>query len=104
MTNAAQEFDLAMFEIYRRALDECNYQATYFLQMLQKEGGMATALRLIRAPNPSEGFTALWEKNRLDLSVEALVQQKPWRSLFSESDIRAAAKRLRSYGFVVPDC
>ena len=63
-----------MFDVYRGALDECNYRATYFLQMLQKEGGITTALRLIRASNPSDGFTALWEKNRLDLSVEALLK------------------------------
>jgi len=53
--------------------------------------------------NPSDGFTALWEKNRLDFSVDALVQREPWRTFFCEDDIRRAAKQLRDYGFVVPE-
>jgi hypothetical protein len=40
---------MAMFDVYSVALGECNYRATYFLQMFQKEGGITTDLCLIQA-------------------------------------------------------
>jgi hypothetical protein len=92
----------AMFrEVYQRALDECGYRATYFLQMLTDSGGETTALNLIRAPRPSDGFTALWERRRLDLTVEAFILREPWRRMFQEADLVRARNRLAQYGFDV---
>lgn len=41
--------------------------------MLHERYGHDTALHLIHSPDPSIGFTHLWERGRLDLTVEALV-------------------------------
>jgi hypothetical protein len=95
----ASQFDAAMFSIYKRAKQELNYNATIFLDMLYKHKGYETAVRLIRAAMPSDGYTALWEKDRLDLTVEALVIQEPWRSIFDPADIERAVKRLKDYQF-----
>ncbi len=76
-------FDAAMFEIYARAKSEAQYTASLFLKMLHDRGGQATAKTLINASKPSDGFTVLWEKGRLDLTVEAMVAENPkWHSLF----------------------
>jgi hypothetical protein len=66
--------------------------------MLSSEGPLETARRLIRSTQPSEGFTALWERHRLDLTVEAHVIQDRFQPLFSD-DIQAAADRLSQYGY-----
>ncbi|HRX37392.1 MAG TPA: hypothetical protein P5337_13450, partial [Aestuariivirga sp.] len=58
------EFDKAMHNIYVRAKKEARYNPTIFLQMLHELGGLITAIRLIRADMPSEGYTKLWEKGR----------------------------------------
>jgi hypothetical protein len=67
------KFDGAMMNVYRRALSECHYNATRFLQMLYDHRGLETARILLHASGVSEGYIALWERKRLDLTVEALI-------------------------------
>lgn len=83
-----------MVNIYVRAKSECHYNAAYFLQMVEKEGGLRSAKILLHKPDLSEGFTALWERGRLDLTVESLVLKEPWRALFTEQELKIARKRL----------
>jgi hypothetical protein len=93
------EFEEAMFTIYQRALSEAGYKATRFLAMLNEEGGIATASRLIHAAKVSEGYTALWERGHLDLTVEALIMDnEKWHTLFSSEDLEICAARLTAYG------
>ncbi|MCL5406610.1 MAG: hypothetical protein M1398_07825 [Deltaproteobacteria bacterium] len=93
-------FDSAMLNIYRRAYEEAHYKATYFLQMLNELRGLETARRLIHSPKVSEGYIALWERGRLDLTVEALIHDNPeWHSLFTEEELEIARKRLADYGY-----
>jgi hypothetical protein len=94
------EFDQAMFSIYQRALLEANYKATRFLHMLHEHGGLQTAIILIRSPNISEGYAALWERRRLDLTVEAVIYDNPkWHQLFDKNDLAICAKRLKAYDY-----
>ena len=88
------QFDEAMLEIYRRALSECKYNATRFLQMVNQHGGLQAAKTLINAPTLSDGFTALWQCGRLDLTVEAVALDPKWRDLFSDEELARAKKRL----------
>jgi len=77
-------FDDAMMGVYLRARNECDYNATRFLNMLHEHRGLETARILLRASNVSEGYVALWERKRLDLTVEALILGEEWYPLFSE--------------------
>jgi hypothetical protein len=98
MADLEAQFDIAMFDVYRRAKDEAGYNATVFLQMLSSNGGLRTAKTLINSSRPSDGYTALYFRNRLDLTVEALVVgDTRWRALFSEEELQRANKRLREY-------
>jgi hypothetical protein len=87
--------------IYRRAKDEAHYNATLFLRMLSEVGPFETAERLVTSNAPSDGFTALWERGRLDLTVEALVLQPRYRGLFDDDLLDAARRRLAEYGYDV---
>lgn len=94
------DFDQAMFEIYRRAKTEAGYTATAFLAMLQRDRGLLTARKLINATSPSAGYTALFERGRLDLTVEALVcDDDRWQHLFLPDEIDRARARLRQYQY-----
>ncbi|MBB5775043.1 caspase family protein [Nonomuraea jabiensis] len=97
------EFHTAMVDIYKRAQKEAGYPATYFLKMVSERGGLASARKLLSAPSVSDGFTALWERNRLDLSVEAVVLQSRFASLFTDDEREQARARLEEYGYVPPD-
>jgi hypothetical protein len=70
-------FDEEMLDIYHRALAEAHYKATRFLSMLHEHRGLATARLLIHSSTVSEGYTALWERKRLDLTVEAVIHDNP---------------------------
>jgi hypothetical protein len=96
-----QQFDVAMMNIYHRARKEARYNATRYLQMLHEQRGLRTAQTLLYASQVSEGYTALWERKRLDLTVEALVLQPEWRDLFTAEELEIARQRLQHYAYVV---
>ena len=73
MDDLERRFNGAMVSIYETAKRELGYNATRFLQMISEQGGLTTAKQLLWSSAPSEGFTTLWERGRLDLTVEAHV-------------------------------
>ena len=95
----AAAFHRAMADIYERAKREASYNATYFLRMASDLGGLETARQLLRTSSVSDGFTALWNAGRLDLSVEAHVLKDEFRGLFTQSELRTARRRLEDYGY-----
>jgi hypothetical protein len=95
------KFDQEMLGIYQRAHSEANYNATRFLHMLHEHGGLETARILLHSANVSEGYTALWERGRLDLTVEAVIHNNPkWHPLFTQDDLAICAKRLKEYRYL----
>ena len=88
-----------MVSIYKRAKGEAEYNATRFLHMLTEHGGLETARILLHAKTVSEGYTALWERGRLDLSVEAVILESEWSELFSDEERAIAQRRLKEYGY-----
>jgi hypothetical protein len=103
MPDLEAQFGEAMFDIYRRAKTEAKYNATVFLQMLTDNGGLRTAKTLINSAKPSDGYTALYLREHLDLTVEAVVMDNPrWHSLFAPEELERAEKRLRAYGYKFP--
>lgn len=93
------EFHRAMLDVYRKARKEAGYNATFFLKMVEEMGGLKAAQRLLQAGAVSSGFTALWEKGRLDLSVEAVVLQDRFARLFTDEELDTARDRLTEYGY-----
>ncbi len=91
--------ELSDVEVYRRAKQEAGYHATYFLQMVSERGGLATARHLLQTSSVSDGFTTLWERHRLDLTVEAVVLRQQFAPLFTEQELRTARSRLEEYGY-----
>ena len=92
--NREDAFDRAMRNIYKSALTECGYRATRFLHLIDSHGGLLAAKQLLGTPGHPEGLTKLWELQRLDISMEALVLQSRWDGLFSEKELAVARKRL----------
>ena len=96
-TEVAAAFDAAVGEAVR----ECHrigYRPSYFQQMLSEFGAVVTAQKLINSATVSDGFTTLWEKGRLDLTVEAIALRPEFRDLFTAPELREAERRLKAYG------
>ncbi|PZU49861.1 MAG: hypothetical protein DI568_04345 [Sphingomonas sp.] len=103
MTAGEQQLLRLLHDAYVRAKNEVGYHATIFIQMLDSRGALSTARFLINSAKPSEGYTALWERGRLDLTVEAVVlENAEIHYLFESSDLDKARKRLVQYGYNVP--
>jgi len=99
------EFHVEMIAAYKRAKHDAHYDARIFIGMVVDKGGLRTAQYLLDAPKVSDGYTALWERNRLDLTVEAIILQEKWWPLFTSAQRRTAISRLRDYGYAghLPD-
>jgi hypothetical protein len=67
--------------------------------MLSQHGPQETAHKLLASPAISDGFAELWERGRLDLTVEALVAEPKFSELFSENEIAVARRRLEQFGY-----
>ena len=92
-------FEAAMYQVWRRAKDECGYNASYFFQMLEERGGLATAKALLAKNTLSSGYTELWMRRRLDITVECVVLSNAFRHLFTDEERSTARRRLIESGF-----
>ena len=94
------EFEERMQELYRAGKREGKYSAPLFAELLKEHGGLEAARRFLHSPDYAPGFTKLWERQRLDLTVEAvIVAEVKWHPLFTAEEIETCRKRLREYGY-----
>ncbi len=104
-TEVERGFHQAMVDIYRRASAEA-VQGDSVLDDGQQARRLEAARILLHAPTVSQGGTRhLWERNRLDLSVEAVMLKPEWYSLFSDAEREISPTRLCEYQFdpTLPD-
>ena len=94
----AQEFARRMTAACSRALTETDYNPTYLRNMMAQLGPVETARKLLAAPAVSDEFAALWERGRMDLTVEALVVEPDFSELFTQDEIHVASRRLEQFG------
>lgn len=99
-TDLEKQFHEQMLGVYRAALDHCNYRAVRFLQMVTERGGLQAAKDLLHGNRYPEGLTELWKCGCLEISMEALIREKPWRELFTNQEVTVAEKRLRELRFL----
>lgn len=94
------ELTKAFIDGYYVAGKEVGYWGRRFLQAVRRNGGLATAKRMLLPRNAGQrkGLDALLGANRPELTVEAIVLQPKFRSLFSAAEIAAAQERLGQYG------
>ncbi len=93
------EFTNCLFELADRMQREAGYNPTAFRGMLREHGGVETCKRLINAREPSQGYTQLWERNHLGLTVEAyILDNERWHSLFTSEELENCRRRLEEYG------
>ena len=69
------------------------------MRPLAEKDAMTQAHRILSGHRESDGFFALADKDRLDLSLEALAVQKPFTGLFSDEEANNALTRLLDAGY-----
>ncbi len=105
-----EKFESALRDGYEVVKLRCGYSAIRFLGMLQQEGGVVTAKRLLdRAGEVQSGVTELWEcgamgklPGALNYTVEAIAWKPEFRELFSPEELAEAKKRLQDLKYQPP--
>lgn len=92
------EFLEAMLDVYCAVAEVVN-PPKRFRVMLHQYGAVKTARRLLSKDELQDTFIELALRQRLDLSVEALVLQPKYRQLFTDAELQKAQSRLKSCGY-----
>jgi hypothetical protein len=84
------------YDVYCPTLPGCHTQS----ETIEEGVGLETARILINSTNPSEGYTALWNRGRLDLTVEAVIyDNSKWHPLFTTAELAICKERLIKYEY-----
>ncbi len=97
-TSIEKELHVALHGTVEAALKR-GYKPTYFIQMLEREGGLKTAKRLIASHGPQKGLFTLQGLGLLGESMEAVMLQERFRSLFTKEELAEARRRLEELGY-----
>lgn len=92
------EFEQSMLQIVERERRELRRNPAYFHRMIQEEGGLQTAKKLLAKEDPAYGFVEIcWNLGRPDLTAECLVLKLKFRQLFNGEELDRARERLGHY-------
>lgn len=90
-------------ERYISTYNQCKkfrYFPRAFLDMVvSNEDIVEVTKKLIHKEGGTSGFTTLFEKKRMDLSVEKIILEPKYRKLFTCEDLQAAYNRLKQYEY-----
>ena len=97
--NLQNKFNEEVFESIEKIKKEV-YVPTRFIKMLHqfKNNAVEVAQR-VATKNTTIGIEKLYEKGRLDLSMEALIIKPEYKELFSPQIISNCLRKLRSLGY-----
>lgn len=96
---AAAAFHREMIDGSEELARKFGYRPNYFIREVARHGGVAVAKSLLAKPTNSEGFSRLFELDRLDMSVEAVVLKPGYESLFTDEERKIARDRLLACGY-----
>ncbi len=97
-----REFHAKMVEV-SQAERAAGRNPVRFEKMLAELGGVGTAKRLLQPRRaPHQGFTALKQRRRPELTVEYWVVRAPWNALFTKDELDCARRRLTEFESTSP--
>ena len=101
-TNTEQlkkSFHQDMIGLYKQIIKSVKYKPTRLMDYINKYGGYEAAVKYISTESNVQDFAILWEKERLDLSVEALMTKEQYRELFNEDIVNFCDRKLKEYSY-----
>ncbi len=92
-------FHQDMIDLYKQIIKSVKYKPTRLMDYINKYGGYEAAVKYISTESNVQDFAILWEKERLDLSVEALITKEQYRELFNEDIVNFCDRKLKEYSY-----
>ena len=99
MENAESQFHQEMAGLYYKIKSDAGYIANNFRQAVQTKGGVKAAKDWLADANADDERFKLFKAKRLDLTMEYLVIQDKYQSLFTAEELATAKKRLSELGY-----
>ena len=91
----AQEWQAAL----SAAQAACHVSQKRLIEATERRGALAAVKESLSRRRPSEGFHALEQAGRLDLSLEALAARPSYAALFTDDEVNFCMDLLCEYGF-----
>ena len=88
-----------MEEKFLAALETARQKAATLGVRIRPVPDMQTARRILSGHKESDGFFALAQLGKLELSLEALAVKKPYTALFDDTQANNALARLMDAGY-----
>ena len=95
IANAEQELTIR----FRDSISQSRsfgYDPSVFEKMLNEHGAIGTVKRLIKASDPQSGFRRLVNEGRVDLTMEKIMREEQFASLFNKDELEWALYRLEN--------
>lgn len=99
MKNLESSFTLALLEQLDKASMICGVEETRLRQQAEALGGVKAVQQMLARRQETRQFIPLKNMKRLDLSVEALVVQGKYASLFTDEEVNICLDALLAAGF-----
>ncbi|ONI41703.1 hypothetical protein AN640_07780 [Candidatus Epulonipiscium fishelsonii] len=94
-----QKFNKEVINTYKRIATEVKYKSSGLLAQINKYGGYEASIKYIMTDANTVDFGVLWEFQRLDLSIEALIIKQDYKSLFPDYILEFCENRLKEYNY-----
>ena len=98
MNNLENSFTTALLGQLAKAQQICGVEETRLRQNAEKLGGVKAVQQMLSRRQETRQFQSLRQMKRLDLSVEALVIQGKYASLFTDDEVNACLEVLLEGG------
>lgn len=99
-TDVVKRFHKEMILLCREVESVLGRRPQTLLRMISQMGGVEAARAVVGEAHPSDTFVMLWERGRLDLTLESLVLKEDFRGLFAEALLEQATTRMERLGRV----
>ena len=94
-----KDFHQDIIDLYKRITKMVKYKPTRLMDFINKYGGYEAAVKYITTESNVQDFAVLWESERLDLSVEALITCEKYRPIFNEDVLAYCDRKLKEYSY-----
>lgn len=94
-----KSFHQEMINLYKNMIKIVKYKPTRLMDYINKFGGYEAAVKYIDTESNIQDFAVLWEKERLDLSVEVLIISDTYRCLFDDDLVAYCDRKLKKYSY-----
>lgn len=98
MNNLENTFTAVLLAQLSKAQKVCGVEETRLRQQAEKLGGVKAVQQMLSRRQETRQFGPLKQMKRLDLSVEALVIQGKYASLFTDEEVNTCLEALLEGG------